>query len=121
MRLRFQPPVGTGGGPTSSSVISPTGVGCGGGAGGSGSATSICRAMRCSRRSDDRARIGPDCTAGSSHPFFPPIGERMARKRLLIAITLAETGGAQSYVAHLLPALTERYDVVVAAHGHGPL
>lgn len=45
----------------------------------------------------------------------------MARKRLLIAITLAETGGAQSYVAQLLPALTERYDVVVAAHGPGPL
>jgi glycosyltransferase involved in cell wall biosynthesis len=45
----------------------------------------------------------------------------MARKRLLIAITLAETGGAQTYVAQLLPALTERYDVVVAAHGPGPL
>ncbi len=45
----------------------------------------------------------------------------MARKRLLIAITLAETGGAQTYVAQLLPALAERYDVVVAAHGHGPL
>ena len=45
----------------------------------------------------------------------------MARKRLLIAITLAETGGAQTYIAQLLPALTERYDVVVAAHGGGPL
>lgn len=45
----------------------------------------------------------------------------MGRKRLLIAITLAETGGAQQYVAQLLPALTERYDVVVAAHGDGPL
>jgi glycosyltransferase involved in cell wall biosynthesis len=45
----------------------------------------------------------------------------VARKRLLIAITLAETGGAQTYVAQLLPALTERYDVVVAAHGTGPL
>lgn len=43
------------------------------------------------------------------------------RKRLLIAITLAETGGAQTYVAQLLPALSERYDVVVAAHGPGPL
>jgi glycosyltransferase involved in cell wall biosynthesis len=43
------------------------------------------------------------------------------RKRLLIAITLAETGGAQTYVAQLLPALTEHYDVVVAAHGTGPL
>jgi glycosyltransferase involved in cell wall biosynthesis len=45
----------------------------------------------------------------------------VARKRLLIAVTLAETGGAQSYVAQLLPAVTEHYDVVVAAHGPGPL
>jgi hypothetical protein len=45
----------------------------------------------------------------------------VARKRLLIAITLAETGGAQSCVAQLLPAVSEHYDVVVAAHGPGPL
>jgi glycosyltransferase involved in cell wall biosynthesis len=36
-------------------------------------------------------------------------------------ITLAEVGGAQSYVASLLPALASRFDVVVAAHGAGPL
>jgi glycosyltransferase involved in cell wall biosynthesis len=30
-------------------------------------------------------------------------------------------GGAQAYVAALVPALTERYDVVVAAGGDGPL
>jgi len=36
-------------------------------------------------------------------------------------ITLAEVGGAQSYVASLLPALTSRFDVLVAAHGMGPL
>jgi glycosyltransferase involved in cell wall biosynthesis len=36
-------------------------------------------------------------------------------------VTLAEVGGAQTYVASLLPALTERFDVVVAAHGVGPL
>lgn len=36
-------------------------------------------------------------------------------------ITLAEVGGAQAYVASLLPALTRRFDVVVAAHGPGPL
>ena len=36
-------------------------------------------------------------------------------------ITLAEVGGAQSYVAALLPALADRYDVVLAAHGEGPL
>lgn len=43
------------------------------------------------------------------------------RPRVLLAITLAEVGGAQSYVAALLPALVERYDVVVAAHGEGPV
>jgi glycosyltransferase involved in cell wall biosynthesis len=36
-------------------------------------------------------------------------------------ITLAEVGGAQTYVGSLLPALTERYDVTVAAWGSGPL
>jgi glycosyltransferase involved in cell wall biosynthesis len=39
----------------------------------------------------------------------------------MLVITLAEVGGAQSYVASLLPALAERYDVVLAAHGEGPL
>jgi glycosyltransferase involved in cell wall biosynthesis len=43
------------------------------------------------------------------------------RPRLLIAITLAEVGGAQTFVATLLPAVVARYDVVVAAHGPGPL
>lgn len=41
--------------------------------------------------------------------------------RILLLITLAETGGAQTYVAGLLPALARRFDVVVAAHGDGPL
>ena len=45
--------------------------------------------------------------------------ERMPR--VLILITLAEPGGAQTYVAHLLPALATRYEVVVAAYGDGPL
>jgi Glycosyltransferase Family 4 len=40
---------------------------------------------------------------------------------VLIVITLAEVGGAQSYVAALLPALAERFDVTVAAHGDGPV
>ena len=43
------------------------------------------------------------------------------RPRVLLVITLAEVGGAQSYVAALLPALAERYEVVLAAHGEGPL
>lgn len=40
---------------------------------------------------------------------------------MLIVITLAEVGGAQSYVTSLLPALAERFDVTVAAHGEGPV
>jgi glycosyltransferase involved in cell wall biosynthesis len=39
----------------------------------------------------------------------------------LIVVTLAETGGAQTYVASLLPALVDQFEVVVAAHGPGPL
>ena len=46
----------------------------------------------------------------------------MARiPRVLILITLAEPGGAQTYVAHLLPALATRCEVVVGAYGEGPL
>jgi glycosyltransferase involved in cell wall biosynthesis len=48
-----------------------------------------------------------------SDPARPP--------RVLLLITLAEVGGAQAYVASLLPALAGRFDVVVAAHGRGPL
>jgi glycosyltransferase involved in cell wall biosynthesis len=40
---------------------------------------------------------------------------------VLLVITLAEVGGAQSYIAALLPALAERYEVVLAAYGEGPL
>jgi glycosyltransferase involved in cell wall biosynthesis len=43
------------------------------------------------------------------------------RPRLLVLITLAEAGGAQTYVAGLLPALAGRFEVTVAAHGDGPL
>jgi glycosyltransferase involved in cell wall biosynthesis len=44
-----------------------------------------------------------------------------ARARVVLLVTLAEAGGAQSYVAALVPGLAERFDVVVAAHGPGPL
>lgn len=40
---------------------------------------------------------------------------------MLLLITLAEVGGAQTYVASLLPALVGKFDVAVAAHGSGPL
>ncbi len=45
----------------------------------------------------------------------------LRRPRLLIVVTLAEVGGAQSYVAQLLPALLAEFDIAVAAHGDGPL
>lgn len=48
-------------------------------------------------------------------------GRQARRPRILVAITLAETGGAQTYVALLLPALVVHFDVVVAAHGPGPV
>src|SRR3954452_4549923 len=52
----------------------------------------------------------------------PRCGDPQRRRpRLLVLVTLAEIGGAQSYVAGLLPALAPRFDVVVAAHGDGPL
>jgi glycosyltransferase involved in cell wall biosynthesis len=43
------------------------------------------------------------------------------RARILLLVTLAETGGAQSYVASLVPELVGWCDVTVAAHGDGPL
>ena len=43
------------------------------------------------------------------------------RPRILLLVTLAETGGAQTYVASLLPMLAQHFDVAVAAHGSGPL
>src|SRR5262245_21520317 len=47
------------------------------------------------------------------------MGER--RPRVVIVVTLAEVGGAQTYVAHLADALVHEFDVVVAAYGPGPL
>ena len=43
------------------------------------------------------------------------------RHRILLLVTLSGVGGAQTYVAALVPALAERFDVVVAAQGEGPL
>lgn len=43
------------------------------------------------------------------------------RPRLLLLVTLAEVGGAQTYVSLLVPGLVDRFDVTVAAWGPGPL
>jgi glycosyltransferase involved in cell wall biosynthesis len=42
-------------------------------------------------------------------------------QRLLIVVTLTETGGAQTYVRELLPAFVGEFDVTVAGYGNGPL
>jgi glycosyltransferase involved in cell wall biosynthesis len=52
--------------------------------------------------------------AGSS--LEPP-----RRPRLLLLATLAEVGGVVTYLDSLLPALADRFEVTVAAHGDGPL
>lgn len=46
-------------------------------------------------------------------------GQRLPR--VLVVATLAEVGGVGSYIAMLLPELVKRFDVIVAAHGPGPL
>ena len=46
---------------------------------------------------------------------------RARAPKILILITLAEVGGAQTCVAQLLPGLAADFDVVVAAYGEGPL
>ena len=43
------------------------------------------------------------------------------RPRILILVTLAERGGAQTYLRALVPALVSRFDVTVASYGPGPL
>jgi glycosyltransferase involved in cell wall biosynthesis len=48
-------------------------------------------------------------------------GNTPKRPRLMFVITLAEHGGAQTYLSLLLPAVANRFDVTVAAHGPGPL
>lgn len=43
------------------------------------------------------------------------------RPRILLLVTLAETGGAQTYVTALASGLAGHLDVTVAAHGSGPV
>jgi glycosyltransferase involved in cell wall biosynthesis len=43
------------------------------------------------------------------------------RPRLLLLVTLAEVGGAQTYVRQLVEAMRDDFDVTVAAWGPGPL
>jgi glycosyltransferase involved in cell wall biosynthesis len=44
-----------------------------------------------------------------------------SRPRILLVVTLPETGGAQRYVGTLASTLADHFDVVVAASGRGPL
>ena len=60
----------------------------------------------------------PRLASTASHHATPP---PPPKPRLLFVVTLAEVGGVASYSTQLLPGLTERFDVRVAAHGDGPL
>ena len=51
--------------------------------------------------------------SGRDHPSERP--------KIAFLVTLAETGGAQTYVASLLAPLVRDFDVLVAAHGEGAL
>jgi glycosyltransferase involved in cell wall biosynthesis len=68
-----------------------------------------------------RERLGGDLQRrhGSATPTDSPA--LAGRPRVLVLITLAEVGGAQSYVCSLLPALADHFDVRVAAYGDGPV
>jgi glycosyltransferase involved in cell wall biosynthesis len=57
----------------------------------------------------------------ASHRHPSADGGAAERPRLLFVVTLAETGGVVSYSRALLPGLAEPFEVVVAAHGDGPL
>jgi glycosyltransferase involved in cell wall biosynthesis len=59
----------------------------------------------------------------SGHRRRQVVSPHPARRkpRILVLVTLSEVGGAQSYVSDLVPGLTPTFDVVVAAHGDGPL
>jgi glycosyltransferase involved in cell wall biosynthesis len=49
------------------------------------------------------------------------VADAARRPRVVVAITLDQVGGAQAYVANLLQVLAGRFEVVLAAHGKGPL
>jgi glycosyltransferase involved in cell wall biosynthesis len=53
----------------------------------------------------------------TDRPMNVPRQRDAKRPSVLLVITLGEVGGAQSYVASLLPALAADFDVTVAAHG----
>lgn len=59
-----------------------------------------------------------ETTVGRSPPPAAAArADRNGRARVFVLVTLGEVGGAQGYVASLLPALAGEYDVVVGAHG----
>jgi glycosyltransferase involved in cell wall biosynthesis len=56
-------------------------------------------------------------TLKRSHVRTSPRAGRNGRARVFVLVTLGEVGGAQGYVASLLPTLADEYDVAVGAHG----
>ena len=53
----------------------------------------------------------------SRSPAAAGSADRNGRARVFVLVTLGEVGGAQGYVASLLPALAGEYDVIVGAYG----
>lgn len=64
---------------------------------------------------------GYSSTTGVSGVGAPGFAEASRKPRVLILITLAEAGGAQTAVSLFLSELTREFDVTLAAHGSGPL
>ena len=67
------------------------------------------------------ASVGTTATSNVKNRLIERRRLPPARARIFIVVTLSETGGAQKYVTLLAEGLASEFDVVVAAHGHGPL
>jgi glycosyltransferase involved in cell wall biosynthesis len=78
--------------------------------------------MRREAAARPRVRTWPGARLGA-----PPANARVQLEpqrglpRLLIIVTLAEVGGAQTFVSQLVEGLRDRYDIDVASHGEGPV
>ena len=66
-----------------------------------------------------RAPRRRDRRAAARQPQPPPRAPGGVTPRLLVVVTLAEAGGAQTFAATLVAGLRERYAIEVAAHGPG--
>jgi glycosyltransferase involved in cell wall biosynthesis len=69
-----------------------------------------------------RTRVPETADPDAPRPVSAPAGragDTSRRPRILLLITLGEVGGAQGYVASLLPAFANDFDAAVATYGDG--